>query len=183
MRIFLLSSLAVALGVGAMGCWVEPDSRRAPATQTQTPTPTPTQETPRVSIDTNRSLEAQPGNGAGLFITYNTGGHWNLKWTCDTKLVPSHSCNFEIAVGTHGIHEISSQPTNALVEKDGESFRVKTVTTTTIDSVDFRTDPGGAIALTMRIDGQPWPKLIWYVSDGQLTKAPSDPLELVPTAP
>jgi hypothetical protein len=182
MRI-LLPSLALVLGIATSGCWVDVDNNRRAPPSTQTQTPVPTEPTPRVSIDTDRSLEAQPGNGAGLFITYSAGGHWNLKWTCDTKLVPSHSCKFELAVGTHGIHEISSTPANALVEKDAETFQIKTVTTTTIDSVDFRTDPGGAIALTMRIDGQPWPKLIWYVSDGQLSKAPSDPIELVPSAP
>jgi len=180
----VLFSLPLLLGVATAACWVEPDHRHASATANpNTQTPAPAEPTPRVSIDTGRTLEAQPGNGVGLFITYASGGNWRLAWTCDTNIVPAHRCAFEIAVGTHGIHEISAKPVQALVEKDATTFRIKTITSTTIDSVDFRVDEGGPIALTMRIDGKVWPNLIWYVSDGKLTKAPADPIELVPSAP
>jgi len=179
---FHLFSLITFTALASVGCWIDADRRATPATQnpeTDPPTTTP----PRVSIETGRALHAEPGGGAGVFITYATGGQWKVFWTCDTKVVPQHACKFELAVGTLGIQEISSLPTTALVESDATTFRAKTITTTTIDSVNFRTEPGTAIAITMRIDDKVMPNLIWYVSDGKLTTAPSDPIELVPSAP
>jgi hypothetical protein len=183
----LISSLLAVLGLSATGCWVEYDnSRRTPPPAQTTPqTPTPTPDPVRVTIDTGRALTVSPGGGAGLFITYDAGGNWKLSWTCDTSVNPRRTspCVFDIAVGTHGIQELSVQPSNAVVQQDATSFSIRTSTTTTLDSATLRTEPGSSIAVTMRIDNNVYPSLIWYVSDGKLTTAPSDPIELVPSTP
>lgn len=184
MRHLSLFSFA-ALASLAVGCWVEPSNRHsAPAPDTRPATPTPTPEQPRLPIDTGRTLHATPGGGAGLFITYEAGGTWKLEWTCDTNVNRGSSCPFEIAVGTNGITAAPvSSPASALVESDATSLRVKTTTTTTLDSVTFKTEPGAAIALSMRLRGQPYPNLEFFVSNGGLSTAPTDPIELVPTEP
>lgn len=183
----LLSSLVAVLGVAATGCWVEYDNtRRAPPPAHTTPqTPSTPPDPVKVSIDTGRTLHVTPGGGAGLFITYDGGGSWKLAWTCDTNVNPRRTspCVFDIAVGTHGIKALSSQPANAIVSKDETSFTVRSATSTTLDSVTLQTEPGSSIAVTMRLENNVHPDLIWYVSDGKLTTAPSDPIELVPSAP
>ena len=170
------------LASSAFGCWYdEPGSSRR---TTNTPAnPTPAGPTPRMSVDTGRTLHASPGQGVGLFITYQAGGQWKLEWSCDTNVSRAHSCNFELAVGTHAVSEIASMPSSAIIQKDAQSFHVRTVTTTTLDSATFKTDPGAAIALTMRVDGQVFPKLMFFVSGGELSTAAADPIELVPTDP
>lgn len=172
-----------AVSVFATACWVEPSHRESmPPYDTSPATPKPTPEQPRIAIDTGRTLHATPGGGAGLFITYATGGHWKLEWTCDTSVNRGSTCPFEIAVGTNGITGAPvATPSAALVDADSTSLRIKTTTTTTLDSVTFQTEPGAAIALSMRLRGQPYPNLEFFVSNGALSTAPTDPIELVPT--
>lgn len=182
MRLF--SALFTIVTVTAVsGCFYETSSsRRAPPPNTTTPGTTPPKtETPRLSIDTGRTLIASPGQGVGLFVTYTKGGQWKLEWTCDSNVSRSHACSFEIAVGTNGFGGLSTTPTNAIAQRDAQSFNLRTVTTTTLDAATFTTEPGAAIGLTMRVDGQVFPKLMFFVSGGELTTAPSDPIELVPT--
>lgn len=183
MRALPLVFLAMALGVAISGCWYETSSsRKSPPPGGTTGTGT-TQPAPRLSIDTGRTLFASPGQGVGLFITYNAGGHWKLEWSCDTNVSKSHSCNFEIAIGTNGFGDLATAPASAIVQRDAQSFNLRTITTTTLDSATFTTEPGAAIGLTMRVDGQVFPKLMFFVSGGQLSTAPTDPFELVPTDP
>src|SRR5579872_4762858 len=48
-------------------------------------------------VDTGQTLSAPAGQGVGVFIEYQTGGHWHLAWTCDTELT-GRDCPFVIAV-------------------------------------------------------------------------------------
>ena len=47
-------------------------------------------------VDTNRSLSATAGQGVGVFVEYDSGGHWDITWTCDTAL-SKESCDFSLA--------------------------------------------------------------------------------------
>lgn len=184
MRPLSLLSFALVSALG-LGCWVEPANRssgRDPEPQPAAPQPSP--EQPRLSIDTGRTLHATPGGGAGLFISYQSGGFWKLEWTCDTNVNRGSTCPYEIAVGTNGLSGAPvATPASALVESDPTSLRLKTTTTTTLDSVTFKTEPGAPIALSMRLRGQPYPSLEFFVSNGGLSTAPTDPIELVPSEP
>ncbi len=62
-------------------------------------------------------------------------------------------------------------------------MRLRTTTTTTLDSVTFKTEPGAPIALSMRLRGAAYPSLEFFVSNGALSTAPTDPIELIPTEP
>ena len=48
-----------------------------------------------VDVDTGGTLLTTPGNGIGVYVEYQTGGHWRVSWTCDTSLT-SLSCNFVV---------------------------------------------------------------------------------------
>src|SRR5258706_3740895 len=58
----------------------------------------PALDTPvEVGLDTNMTVDAQPGDGVGMFVEYAEGGHWRLWTTCDTNT--SHTtCSFEAYV-------------------------------------------------------------------------------------
>lgn len=187
MRALLASALVVATCATAVGCWVEPAPRRndsPPATTTPAPAPTtPASDPVKVAIDTDRTLHASPGAGAGVFITYSAGGTWNISWTCDSNVAGGRTCDWELAVNSTGLKSLSSEPTSAVSTQDATSFSVHTSTAATLDSATFTTEPGSPITFSMRLGGQPYPNLVWYVSDGNLVTAPTDPIELVPTAP
>src|SRR5580704_5505136 len=39
-----------------------------------------------VVVDANQTMSASPGQGVGVFTQYQTGGHWNVWWSCDTSV-------------------------------------------------------------------------------------------------
>jgi hypothetical protein len=67
---------------GQTGTPVPDDAGAAPTTGDGAPSATPL----LVDVDPNQTLSAAPGQGAGVFIEYKTGGHWHVWWTCDTAL-------------------------------------------------------------------------------------------------
>ena len=180
-----MRTVALLVTTLALGCWVEPaHQRRGPSPEPTPAAPSPEPTTPRLTIDTGRTLHASPGQGAGLFVTAQSGGAWLLEWTCDSAVNPGSTCPFEIAVGTTGLAATPvALPATALVSSDEAQLRIKTTTTSTIDRVTFRTTPGASISLSMRLRGQPYPSLVFFVSGGALSTAPTDPIELVPSEP
>jgi hypothetical protein len=177
--------LWLLIPTATLACWVEPaPSRRTePAPVAPTPRP-PAQTSPvRVSLESGRTLDAAPGQGAGVFVTYSEGGLWSIAWTCDTALTAGGTCAYEIAVGTSGYDDLAVTPAGAVVARDATTFSLRTTTTATLDRATFRTTPGASIALSMRLRGAPYPNLIFFVNDGRLATAPADPVEFVPTNP
>ncbi|MEO7091996.1 MAG: hypothetical protein ABI175_02020, partial [Polyangiales bacterium] len=140
-------------------------------------TPTPP---PRLAIDTGRTLTAQAGEGAGLFITYGGAGRWLVAWTCDTY-VSARSCTFDVSVAAGQVSALTPTPASAIIASDATSFRARTNTGATIDSVSFNTAPGGSIVVSSTLNGVPTPDLVFFVSGDRLATAPTDPIELVPT--
>ncbi|MGZ3424316.1 MAG: hypothetical protein ACXVEF_43075 [Polyangiales bacterium] len=185
MRSFL--ALALILGTTAIGCWVDPGpTHRNPPPQIDEPVPTdagPTADPPKIPIDTDRTLHASPGAGAGVFITYASGGTWNITWTCDTNVSSGRICDYEIAVNTTGLKDVSTVPSSAIVQRDATAFTVHTSTAATLDSATFHTEPGAPITFSMRLNGQPYSDLVWFMSNGVLSNPPVDPFELVPKTP
>ena len=39
-----------------------------------------------VDVDTGGTLVTTPGNGIGVYVEYQSGGHWRVSWTCDSSL-------------------------------------------------------------------------------------------------
>ena len=184
----VLIPIAVAASVSA--CLVDPDPgpRRCtgtcgtPAGPSPTaPNPTTPAAPPLLSIDTGRTLTAQPGEGAGLFVTYAGAGRWLIAWTCDTY-ASARSCVFDVSVAARQLSALNPTPSNAIIASNDTSFRARTTTSATLDSVGFNTEAGGSIVVSSTLNGVPTPDLVFYVSNGKLATAPTDPVEFVPTA-
>jgi hypothetical protein len=182
-------AIAISIGLGLVGCFVEPAPRKqpqpyAPQPTTTVPTTTPPSTTPppKVAIDKGKTLIAQPGAGAGVFITYPGDGRWAIQWTCDTNY-SGLTCPFDIAVGANNLSALVATPTNAVPSFDATGFHAHTDTGATLDSVQFSTDPGASITVSVFLRGAPVTNLVFFVSDGKLATEPTDPIELVPSAP
>jgi hypothetical protein len=188
MRALVVATAVALLGAG---CWVDsgPSRRYDPPPAASSPgtgdtcTPASTADPPRIPIDPDRTLHASPGQGAGVFITYASGGTWTVEWTCDTNVSGGRTCDYELAVNTTGLVDVATDPANAIISRDKTAFSVRTQTGATLDSATFHTEPGSPITFSMRLGCKAYPDLVWYVSNGVLTQAPTDPIELVPAKP
>jgi hypothetical protein len=142
-----------------------------------------------VGIDEGATLQADPGEGVGLFVEYAAGGKWRVWTTCDTnysKVV----CLFDAFVAV----DIESQLTDvAEDELEGADFterldqgmiRIHAETGTDADAVTFTTPEGAVLALEMYLDDVSQPQFVYWFGDGVLhTGAPTNPVEFEPTTP
>ena len=147
------------------------------------------------TIDTDRMIDIDAGQGAGLFIEYATGGHYHLRTACDTAR-SNTSCHWDIIIDPQAGKTIS----NATLENPNgadslstypspsdssvlSSYRFVTETTNELDGMTFDMDPGSAITLDAVLDDQCAPEFLFWIGDGALhTGAPSNPLTLTPSA-
>lgn len=148
-----------------------------------------------VDVDPNRTMTATPGQGVGVFVEYQTGGHWNVWWTCDTSL-SNLSCSYDItvSVSTGTIANPASQAfesSDSLLQNSSVSIEALTTTTTQTDGMTFDTVvPDGTtpvITLTAYLDGQASGSFLYFVQNGAINGNYSgtltDPLMLEPSSP
>jgi hypothetical protein len=186
MRIhFLGGALVLALAASSLGgCWMETEHHgdAPPSLPSDTgPAPTPT-DPPKVAIDVGPNLTADPGAGAGLFVSYYGAGKWSLAWTCDTNT--SHlPCQFDIDVQGSGLGQVTATTATAPVEQTSTRLVLSQQTSDTLERVTFAATSGSSIVLHATIDGVSQPALVFYVSNGHIVSAPTDPIELVPATP
>ena len=144
-----------------------------------------------VDVDTNGTLVTTPGQGIGVYVEYEAGGHWRVSLTCDT-LVTNLACNFVVdayvAVGAGTIQNaagIVASSTNSL-GVDGTQTQVRAVTTTSsgTDAMTFDTTPGATLTVSVQLDA---PVSFFFVQDnrvnGGYTGPLTNPLMFQPSAP
>jgi hypothetical protein len=151
--------------------------------------PAPPSATPvLVVVDANQTLESTPGQGIGVYVEYETGGHWHVSWTCDTGLT-NLSCNFVVdaSVATGAITNSSSAISSSdgsLKELTAQHLQLTTLTTSTVDGVLFDTSPGAKLTVTVQLNA---PVSFFFVQDGKVnggySGALTNPLTFEPSAP
>jgi hypothetical protein len=200
---FAKSAFVIALVAAVAACYGD-----ASTTQGQ-PTATPvypaddagTGAQPMLAfVDPGRTLNAQPGQGVGVFVTYQPGGTWLVAWTCDTS-VTTESCFFQITInavdGSSAAQVLSqslapgdtvvTQPLPAGESPVQSSFVVESTTTTQQDQVTFNTTPGATISVDVELNGVASGQYFFFVQNGVVNGnyqgSLSDPLEFEPTSP
>jgi hypothetical protein len=181
----LLTTLTacVGLSVGATGCIVD-----GGATYSVDTTVDVTPAVAVLDIDPGASMSSDPGNGVGLFVQYDQGGHWSVFTTCDTAITGS-SCNFDVIVSADAsvvldnVQGLDLEPGDRVgLDYDG-SINLVTDTSYGTNGLSFDADPGAIIEIDMLLDGVAQPRFVYLVSDGSLIDGvPSNPVDLAPTA-
>jgi hypothetical protein len=141
-------------------------------------------------IDTGATIEPHPGDGVGAFVTYAAGGHWTLSTACDTN-TSQLSCAFDLYVRPVDESATLSNPKgqgltgpDAVDLSSDGSFHLFAATSTDTPGLTFDATPGSAVQLEMYLDGAPQPRFVYWVGKGILhTGAPTDPMNLAPSAP
>lgn len=145
-----------------------------------------------VDVDTDKTMNAAPGEGVGVFIEYATGGHWHVWWTCDTNVNTSGAltCDFTVKVNvTQGTMKLKSDaPAGAArLAATGQQLDEVTTTGAEVHGVFFDTDPGAVITLDASIGAQHDGRYFFFVQNGQVNGGYSgtltNPLMLEGTKP
>lgn len=182
-RAIFMMSACCALGAATSGCFVVSDGGSP-----DRPAASPAQE----SVDTDAPdaprLMVTPGEGAGLWVQYRTGGLWDVFTSCDTKIT-GRSCNFDVILAAgppaalsdpkpHGFHAGDSA-TSA-----GGSIALVTSTTGGLDGVTFLSDPGAILRVDMLLDGAAQPLFVNWIGGGMRHPGTTtNPVDFTPTAP
>lgn len=147
-----------------------------------------------VIVDTNQTMNAAPGQGVGVFVQYQSGGNWNVWWTCDTDKT-ALSCNFEVAVsvGAGTINNLAGEsiaPADSLNQTSPQEVQAVTTTSTGVSGMTFETPLGAnppVITVTASVDGAESGSFLFFVQDGKInggyTGVLTDPLKFEPSSP
>ena len=129
---------------------------------------TPSAQPMLVVVDADKTMNAAPGDGVGVFVEYATGGHWHLWWTCDTTKT-GQSCAFDVSAHVESGALSNVQFGNAPDGTNGGSDVHATSTLTNdMSTVDFDTDPGATITVTATVGGLTDPAFFFFVQNGQV---------------
>jgi hypothetical protein len=128
-----------------------------------------------VDVDNDKTMNAAPGDGVGVFIEYGTGGHWHVWWTCDTNVNTQGAltCDFTIrATVTDGaITVVKDQTPKGATRLTGTPTQELDAVTTTgaeVHGVYFDAKPGAVITLEAQIGGQEDGRYFFFVQNGQV---------------
>lgn len=195
-RASLLAATSLAVFLSSLAaCTVEPDPAPVvyipnPGAQSPAPVEFPvTGETAApVSIVTGEVLTSDPGQGAGLFVTYLGGGQWRVTTTCDTN-VTGLTCGYAYTLrspsGNLGEPTLDVKDGSMQLVRYAEGYDVAYVGSTGVDGVTAQVDPPGApLEVAVWLDGQPDARLLYWVApEGVQHGARTNPARFVPTAP
>jgi len=126
-------------------------------------------------IDTGQTLNANPGEGVGIYSEYTAGGHWYIWWTCDTNRDPTHRpCDMavDVHVETGKLANLRADRPLAgdtlTADSNGTDAGAHTTTTTNVTGILFDTNPGAILSLTAYVDGISEPAYFFFVQNGQV---------------
>jgi hypothetical protein len=140
-------------------------------------------------IDTNAGLETDLGVGAGAFVEYVEGGSWRVFTTCDT-FDSGYSCYWDMIVSPLEANAILSSSPEALEGPDSlswetpDSLRFLAYTDYEYDGFSFEAVPGVGMRVDVLLDSGCGNRYLFWQGDGARHEgAPSNPMDLIPSAP
>jgi hypothetical protein len=146
-----------------------------------------------VSIDTNQTMNVAPGDGVGVFVEYDSGGNWNVWWTCDSRVDPTNTaCGFDVKITAQSGALTNLVPQtlaagDAITQPTPASVEATTTTSTGTDGFTFTTSPGAEILLDASIGGQHNGNFVFFVQGGKVNDGFSgtltDPIYMQGSAP
>jgi len=187
-----LVSLAAVVGLsGALtGCIIVSDRDHNDPPPVTNNDPPPLDTPMEVAIDTDATIDAAAGEGVGIFVEYQNGGHWRVWTTCDTK-VSGQSCAFDVFATSLEGDAIFNAKGDGIEGADSVDFVENSTTlhlladtATEIDAMTFDASPGAVVELEVYLDGYSQPQFVyWSGGDVLHTGAPTNPVDFKPTAP
>lgn len=137
-----------------------------------------------VVVDTDQVMNADPGQGVGVFTEYFGGGKWHVWWTCDTAK-SQQQCDVVLsataASGTISNLDSSALDNGSAVLSNPSRIDATTTTTTQVHGINFTTNPGAVLTLEATVGGLregPGPNrsFFFFVQDGKINGGFNGPL-------
>jgi len=153
--------------------------------------PPPSVEQPMaMSIETDASLSAVPGEGVGVFVEYYAGGVYRVWTTCDT-LATGLVCPMDVYMSVDTSSRIDAIVEDGLegpdfvnVNTEAGTVDMHVDTGSDVDAVEIHTDPGAILRLELVLDQVAQPRFVYWFGDGVLHNgAPTSPVDFVPSSP
>lgn len=148
-----------------------------------------------VVVDTDQVMNADPGQGVGVFTEYFGGGKWHVWWTCDTAK-SQQQCDVALsataASGTISNLNSTALDNGSAVLSNPSRIDAMTTTTTQVHGITFSTNPGAVLTLEATVGGLregPGPNrsFFFFVQDGKINGGfagrLTNPLQLQGKAP
>jgi hypothetical protein len=161
--------VALALTVLASGCVTE----GAPIVPRTAPAPVAVPGDPdgAVYVVTNATVQTSPGNGVGYYITYEAGGHWHLRWTCDSA-VSGYACAFDgtltVAAGSAfaNLAPFQLERNDQVWYTDATQTAVgfSTTASTASDGLDVDAPAGVKVSFDLFVDGVEYSQFVFLPS-------------------
>ena len=129
-----------------------------------------------VVVDTDQVMNADPGQGVGVFTEYFGGGKWHVWWTCDTAK-SQQQCDVVLsataASGTISNLDSTALDNGSAVLSNPSRIDATTTTTTQVHGITFSTNPGAVLTLEATVGGLregPGPNrsFFFFVQDGKI---------------
>jgi hypothetical protein len=202
-RVLLAASSFVAFGVLASGCVIEEHHHGGPGRVIVPPTNVPPISVPPIpdcpvestsadnaAIDVNdaNGIDSPPGEGAGVLVDYDAGGHWHIWSVCDTSL-SGIACGFSVtalALGGNAVTNVTGDDLEA-GERAGTTCAGSAFYTGStdfgVDGMRFDTAPGAAVQVEAALDGTVFPDVIFFAQTGTAVTSATNPLTLTPASP
>ena len=144
-------------------------------------------EVRRSTLDTGEGFDLDPGVGVGVFVEYESDGRYRVSTTCDS-VHTGYACYFDILLSAVegeilGL-EAEDLEDDGLDWLDDDFVSFRSETDYDADSAIILVEPGTVLSVDVLLDcscGNPY---LFWVGDGAIhSGSPSNPLELVPSAP
>jgi hypothetical protein len=141
-----------------------------------------------VTIDTGQSLTTNVGEGTGVFVEYQAGGHWHIWTSCDTILTGA-GCAYDVTArvleGT-----VSNVRGEDLESQDfagsqcADTAYLSVNTGSNLDGMLFDAPAGNTVRVTAALGGAIYPDILYWVG-GNVARndANSNPVDFTPSAP
>lgn len=203
----LRTAVVSCIAIASVGCTIYADDRHrhdhwddSAPTYVETPSEEPAAPatdstasiTPMlVDVDTNQTMDAEGGDGVGVFVEYFEGGHWRIWWSCDTNQT-GQSCDFTVsasaATGTiSNLDDHDLDDDAVLKEPSTSQIDVRSNTTTEVRGIRFDTDPGATITVEATLGSLRDGSFLFFVQDGKIKGGfdgrLTNPLQLRGTTP
>jgi hypothetical protein len=141
-----------------------------------------------VTVDTGQALTTTVGEGTGVFVEYQAGGHWHVWVSCDTVLT-GYGCAYDVTAQVFG-GSVSNVRGEELESGDvagsqcADTAYLSVNTGSNLDGMTFDAPAGANIRVTAALGGAIYKDLIYWVGGGVAhNDANSNPLDLTPSAP
>src|SRR5262249_48616094 len=123
------------------------------------------------AIDTGASLTTAIGEGTGVFVEYQTGGHWHIWVSCDTSLT-GQSCAYDVTAqvlegAVSNVRGEELEPQDIAGSQCADTAYISVVTTSNLDGLLFDAPAGGTVRVTAALGGARYRDLLYWIGAGQ----------------